>query len=68
MTPEQIIGYYVQRLREGGARNVDEYQGRLRSNAGSVANLNNYLSEAAAALMLLDYGVWTENWNCLNWR
>jgi hypothetical protein len=56
VTPEQIIGYYVQRLREGGAHNVDEYEGRLRSNAGSVANLNNYLSEAAAALMLLDYG------------
>jgi hypothetical protein len=56
VTPEQIIGYYVQRLREAGARNVDEYEGRLRSNAGSVANLNNFLSEAAAALMLLANG------------
>jgi hypothetical protein len=56
MTPDQIIGYYLYRLRAGGARNVEEYETRLRQNAGSLANLNNYLSEAAAALMLLDYG------------
>lgn len=56
MTPEQIIGYYVNRLRQGGAQHVDEYETRLRQNAGSRANLNNYLSEAVAALMLLDYG------------
>ena len=56
MTPEQIIGYYVNRLRQGGAQNVDEFETRLRQNAGSRANLNNYLSEAVAALMLLDYG------------
>ena len=56
MTPDQIIGYYLYRLRAGGARNVEEYETRLRQNAGSLANLNNYLSEAAAALMLLDCG------------
>jgi hypothetical protein len=56
MTPDQIIGYYLHRLRAGGARNVEEYETRLRQNAGNLANLNNYLSEAAAALMLLDYG------------
>ena len=56
MTPDQIIGYYLYRLRAGGAGNVEEYETRLRQNAGSLANLNNYLSEAAAALMLLDYG------------
>jgi len=56
MNPDQIIAYYVSRLRDGGAHNVDEYESRLRSNAVSLANLNNFLSEAAAALMLLDYG------------
>ena len=56
MSPDEIIGYYVNRLRAGGAQNVDEYETRLRQNAGNLANLNNYLSEAAAALMLLDYG------------
>jgi hypothetical protein len=35
---------------------VGEYEARLRSNAGIVPNLNNFLSEAVAALMLLDYG------------
>ena len=56
MTTNEIIDYYASCLRERGAHNVDEYEGRLRSNAGSGANLNNYLSEAAAALMLLGYG------------
>jgi hypothetical protein len=56
MTPDQIIGYYVDRLRAGGAHNVGEYEARLRSNAGIVPNVNNFLSEAVAALMLLDYG------------
>ena len=56
MNPDQIIAYYVSRLRDSGAHNVDEYESRLRSNAVSLANLNNFLSEAAAALMLLDYG------------
>jgi hypothetical protein len=56
MTTDQIIGYYVNRLRAAGAHSVDEYETRLRQNAGSLPNLNNYLSEAAAALMLLDYG------------
>jgi len=56
MTRDQIIDHYVDRLRTLGARNVDEYQSRLRSNAGNLANLNNFLSEAAAALMLRDYG------------
>ena len=56
MSPDEIIGYYVNRLRTGGAQNVEEYETRLRQNAGNLANLNNYLSEAAAALMLLDYG------------
>jgi hypothetical protein len=35
---------------------VGEFEARLRQNAPSVPNLNNYLSEAVAALMLLDYG------------
>ena len=56
MTPDQIIDYYLNRLRTGGAHNVDAYETRLRQNAGNVPNLNNYLSEAIAALMLLDYG------------
>jgi len=55
-TPDQIIGYYVNRLREAGAHNVGEYETRLRQNAGNLPNLNNFLSEAVAALMLLDYG------------
>ena len=56
MSPDEIIAYYVNRLRTSGAQNVEEYETRLRQNAGNLANLNNYLSEAAAALMLLDYG------------
>jgi hypothetical protein len=56
MTPDQIIAYYLNRLRAGGAQNVDEYETRLRSNVANPANLNNFLSEAVAALMLLDYG------------
>ena len=56
MSPDEMIGYYVNRLRTSGAQNVEEYETRLRQNAGNLANLNNYLSEAAAALMLLDYG------------
>ena len=56
MTPDQIIGDYVDRLRAAGAHTVGEYEARLRQNAGSVPNLNNYLSEAVAALMLLDHG------------
>jgi hypothetical protein len=56
MTPEQIIDFYLDRLRRGGAQNVDEYELRLRQNANSGANLNNFLSEAVVALMLLDYG------------
>lgn len=56
MTPDQIIDYYVTRLRAGGTHNVGEYETRLRQNAGNLPNLNNYLSEAVAALMLLDYG------------
>lgn len=56
MTPDQIIGYYVKRLRAGGARNVEEYETRLRQNAGNLPNLNNDLSEAVTALMLLEYG------------
>ena len=56
MTPDQIIGDYVKRLREAGAHNVGEYETRLRQNAGNLPNLNNYLSEAVAALLLLDYG------------
>jgi hypothetical protein len=56
MTPDQIIGYYVGRLRTAGARNVSEYEARLRQNAPSVPSLNDFLSEAIAALMLLDYG------------
>lgn len=56
MTPNEIIGYYVGRLRTAGAHNVDEYEARLRQNASSVPSLNNFLSEAVAALMLLDYG------------
>jgi hypothetical protein len=56
MSPDEIIGYYVNRLRTSGAQNVEAYETRLRQNAGNLANLNNYLSEAAAALMLLDYG------------
>src|SRR5260370_40333693 len=55
MTPDEIIGYYVRKLRAAGAHNVDAYEARLRHNAGNVPNLNNYLSEAVAALMLLDY-------------
>lgn len=43
MTPDQIIDFYVSRLRAGGG-NVDEYESRLRSNAASLANLNNFLS------------------------
>jgi hypothetical protein len=35
---------------------VGEYEARLRQNAPSVPSLNNFLSEAVAALMLLDYG------------
>jgi len=56
MTPDQIIDYYVNRLLAGGAHNVGEYETRLRQNAGNLPNLNSYLSEAVAALMLLDYG------------
>ena len=56
MSADEIIGHYVNRLRTSGAQNVEEYEIRLRQNAGNLANLNNYLSEAAAALMLLDYG------------
>lgn len=56
MTPDQIIEYYVTKLRAGGAHNVDAYETRLRQNAGNLPNLNNYLSEAVGALMLLDYG------------
>ena len=56
MTPDQIIDYYVTRLRAGGAHNVGAYETRLRQNVGNLPNLNNYLSEAVAALMLLDYG------------
>jgi hypothetical protein len=56
MTPDQIIRYYVDRLQAAGAHNVCEYEARLRQNAGDIPNLNNYLSEAVAALMLLDYG------------
>jgi hypothetical protein len=56
MTPAQIIGYYVDRLQAAGAHNVNAYEARLRQNAGNVPNLNNYLSEAVAALMLLEYG------------
>jgi hypothetical protein len=56
MTPDEIIAYYVGRLRAAGAHNVGEYETRLRQNATSVPSLNNFLSEAVAALMLLDYG------------
>jgi hypothetical protein len=56
MTPDQIIDYYVNRLRAGGAHNVGAYETRLHQNTGNLPNLNNYLSEAIAALMLLDYG------------
>jgi len=56
MTPDQIIDYYATRLRASGAHNVGAYETRLRQNSGNLANLNNYLSEAIAALMLLDYG------------
>ncbi|MDQ6705675.1 MAG: hypothetical protein M3Z85_06895 [Acidobacteriota bacterium] len=56
LNPDQIIGYYADRLRTAGAHNVAEYEARLRQNAKNVPNLNNYLSEAVAALMLLDYG------------
>jgi hypothetical protein len=57
MTPDEIIGYYVGRLRTAGAHNVGEYEARLRQNASSVPSLNNFLSEAIAALMLLDAAV-----------
>jgi hypothetical protein len=56
MAPDEIIGYYVGRLRAAGAHKVGDYEARLRENAGNVPNLNNYLSEAVAALMLLEYG------------
>jgi hypothetical protein len=56
MTPDEIIRYYAHRLRTEGAHNVDEYEARLRQNACSVPSLNNFLSEAIAALMLLDHG------------
>jgi hypothetical protein len=32
---------------QDGARNVEEYETRLRQNAGNLANLNNYLSESS---------------------
>ena len=47
MSPDEIIGYYVNRLRTSGAQNVEAYETRLRQNAGNLANLNNYPSEAA---------------------
>ena len=56
MTPDEIITQYVNRLRQAGARNVDEYEELLRQNAGNAPNLKNYLSEAVAAFMLLDQG------------
>jgi hypothetical protein len=56
VTTDEIIAYYVGRLRTAGAHNVGEYEARLRQNAPSVPSLNNFLSEAVAALMLLDYG------------
>ena len=40
MTPDQIIGYYVGRLRAAGAHNVGEYETRLRQNAGNVPHFN----------------------------
>jgi hypothetical protein len=46
MTSEQIIDFYLDRLRRGGAQNVDEYELHLRQNATSGANLNNFLSES----------------------
>jgi hypothetical protein len=56
MTSDQIIGYYVERLRAAGAHNIGDYETRLRHNAPNLSDLNNYLSEARAALMLRDYG------------
>jgi hypothetical protein len=43
VTPEQIIGYYVQRLREGGAHNVDEYEARLRNQIDRRRFLHSFL-------------------------
>ena len=56
MTEGEMIAYYVDRLRTAGAHNVDEYEARLRKNEPNVDRLNDFLSEAIAALMLLDYG------------
>lgn len=52
----QIIKHSVSRLCDAGAQNVDDYERRLWQNAGTLQQIENYLSEASVALMFLSYG------------
>ena len=47
MTSDELIEYYIGRLRTAGARNVGEYEERLRQNAPSVPTQPNRSTPAS---------------------